>query len=476
MPDFSPQDIQQIQQHGLTLDIVTQQLTDFQNGFPYAHIVSPATIGNGVLPMLDKTYADYYDAHKDTYKIVKFVPASGAATRMFKDLFEFLSTDTMNNATQRVLDNLTDFAFYPELQKILPENPTPRDIIECIVTERGLNYGNMPKALIQTHKYPDANRIAMAEHLVEGAQYASANGNVNIHFTVSPEHRPGFQNALTQLLPKYESRYGVKYTVTMSTQKPETDTIAVNLDNTPFRNPDGTLLFRPAGHGALIENLNDISGDIIYIKNIDNVCPDEMRANTILHKKALAGLAIQTQKKIFDYMRALDNDTADIAEIRAFINDTLGIKITPDTNVRAILNRPLRVCGIIKNTGEPGGGPFWVVSPNGTTGLQIVEPGQIAPENMHILKNGEFFSPTDLICMPYDYMGNKFDLIKYIDVTAGFISEKSKNGHALRAMERPGLWNGAMAEWNTIFVEVPLDTFTPIKVVTDLLHPSHQGK
>lgn len=476
MPDFSQTDIQQIQEHGLSIDIINQQLSDFQTGFPYANIISPAIIGNGVLPMLDNKYAEFYDAHKDNYKIVKFVPASGAATRMFKDLFEFLSTGEINKTTQTVLDNIEQFAFYDDLRKLLPDNPSAHDIIECLVTERGLNYGNMPKALLKTHKYTDSNRTALAEHLIEGAQYASANGMVRIHFTVSPEHQSGFSDTLAQIIPEYENTFGVKYNVTMSTQKPQTDTIAVNLDNTPFRNDDGTLLFRPAGHGALIENLNDIDADIIYIKNIDNVCPDDARASTILHKKLLAGMAIEMQQQIFNYMHALDNDTANINEIRTFINNKLGIKITETTDVRTILNRPLRVCGIIKNTGEPGGGPFWVGTSDGTVGLQIVEPGQIAPENMHILKNGEFFSPTDLICMPYDYMGKKFNLIDFVDPCAGFISEKSKNGRPLRAMERPGLWNGAMANWNTVFVETPLDTFTPIKVVTDLIKPTHQIK
>ena len=476
MPEFSQNDIQQIQNHGLTLEIIQQQLADFKHGFPYSNIQSPATIGKGVLPMLDEQYAQIYDTNKDNYKIVKFVPASGAATRMFKDLFEFLSTGEMNKTTQTVLDNLEQFAFYDDLKTLLPANPTNHDIIECLITERGLNYGNMPKALLKTHKYTDANRTALAEHLIEGAQYASAGGIVRIHFTVSPEHKSGFIDTLAQIVPEYEKKFTVKYDITMSTQKPETDTIAVNLNNTPFRNEDGTLLFRPAGHGALIENLNDINADIIYIKNIDNVCPDDMRDSTIFHKKSLAGMAIEMQQQIFKYMHALDNDTANVDEIRTFINDKLGIKITENTDIRTILNRPLRVCGIIKNTGEPGGGPFWVGDTDGTIGLQIVEPGQIAPENIHILKNGEFFSPTDLVCMPYDYMGKKFNLIDFVDPSAGFISEKSKNGHALRAMERPGLWNGAMARWNTVFVETPLDTFTPIKVVTDLIKLTHKPK
>lgn len=472
---FSEKDILQIQNYGLNIDVVRQQLADFATGFPYSDIVRPAVIGDGVRAMLGDEYRAYCDEHRDEYKIVKFVPASGAATRMFKDLFEFLSSGQMNKTTQMVLDNLEKFAFWDDLQALLPEKPTVRDIIECLITERGLNYGAMPKALLQFHKYKDANRTALAEHLVEGAQYATANGVVNIHFTVSPEHMAGFDNLLAKILPEYESMFGVKYSISKSVQKASTDTIAVNLDNTPFRNEDGTLLFRPAGHGALIENLNDIDADLIFIKNVDNVCPDYARDSTIAHKKRLAGFAMKLQVCIFEYIRALDSGTADVNEIVQFINNNLGIVVEADSDLRAVLNRPLRVCGIIKNTGEPGGGPFWVRGADGTQSLQIVEPGQIAPENISILKNGEFFSPTDLVCMPRDYMGNKFDLIEYIDPAAGFISEKSSNGRALRAMERPGLWNGAMAKWNTVFVETPLDTFTPVKVISDLLGAGHRS-
>lgn len=474
MEKFTPNDIEQIHNHGLTIDNITQQLADFKSGFSYSNIVRPATINDGVTPILGDEYAQYYDNQKDNYKIVKFVPASGAATRMFKDLYDFLSTGCMNKTTQTVLNNLTQFAFWDDLKQILPPTPTHHDIIEYLVTERGLNYGNLPKALLQFHKYEKTNRTALAEHLAEGAQYAQSNNTVNIHFTVSPEHIDGFNTLLSHILPLYESEFGVKYNISMSTQKSETDTIAVNIDNTPFRNDDGTLLFRPAGHGALIENLGDIDADLIFIKNIDNVCPENKRGDTITHKKRLAGLAIQIQQKIFKYLHALDNGTANTDEIKKFISNTLGTEITSAPNLRQILNRPLRICGIIKNTGEPGGGPFWVRDAHDIHSLQIVEPGQIAPENMHILKNGEFFSPTDLVCMTRDYMGNKFNLTEFIDPTAGFISEKSKGGRPLRAMERPGLWNGAMAKWNTIFVETPLTTFTPTKVISDLIKPEHQ--
>ncbi len=473
MSNFSPIDISQIQNHGLTIDIVQEQLDNFKTGFPFTKIISAATINNGVIPMLDETYVKYYHENCNKFKIVKFIPASGAATRMFKDLFEFLSTGTINKTTQTVLENLENFAFYHDLKQYLPDNPTPHDIIECIITERGLNYGNAPKGLIQFHKYNTFNRTAVAEHLVEGAQYARTNNTVNLHFTVSPEHTSGFLELFEKIVPEYESLFGVKYNISISSQKPETDTIAVNLDNTPFRNDDGTLLFRPAGHGALIQNLNDIDADIIFIKNIDNVCPESARADTIFHKCALAGLAIKVQKQIFDFIRAIDNNTADINEIKTYINTNLGIQVNDQDNLRAILNRPLRICGIIKNTGEPGGGPFWTHSCDNRISLQIVEPGQISDAQKHILHNGEFFSPTDIVCMPRDINGNKFNLNDYVDMTTGFISDKSKNGRPLRAMERPGLWNGAMAKWNTIFVETPLSTFTPVKVITDLINTAH---
>ncbi len=475
MSYFSESDIKQIENHELTLDIVNRQLRDFETGFPYSDIESAATINHGIRPMLDNNWVEHYTRNQDKYNIVKFVPASGAATRMFKDLFEYMTTGEMNKTTQLVLENLEQFAFYDDLRATLPENPSNMDIIKHLITDAGINYGNLPKALLQFHKYDGFNRTALAEHLIEGAQYAKSNNVVNIHFTVSPEHIDGFNTHLAEIIPQYESALSVKYNITMSTQQPSTDTIAVNLDNTPFKTDDGKLLFRPAGHGALIANLNNIDADIIFIKNIDNVCPESARADTIYHKRALAGLAMQIQTQIFDYMRALDNDTADTNEIRNFIDTTLGIKTTADTNIRDILNRPLRVCGIIKNTGEPGGGPFWVRDENGLLGLQIVEPAQIAPDNIDILKRGEFFSPTDIVCMPRDYMGNRFNLLNFIDERAGFISEKSSGGRPLRAMERPGLWNGAMANWNTVFVETPLTTFTPVKVISDLIKPSHKN-
>lgn len=483
MFNFTPQDIKQIENHGLTVDIVNRQLNDFKTGFPFADIVAPANLTRGIIDADARAneYRDIYNQHRNEYKIVKFVPASGAATRMFKDLFAFLESGTMNATTQMVLDNLEKFAFYDDLAQYLPANPTNHDIIECLITERGLNYGALPKALLKFHKYGNETRTALAEHLIEGAHYAATNRSVTVHFTVSPEHMDGFQNLLMTLIPEYEQKFGIKYNISMSTQKPETDTIAVELDNTPFRNPDGTLLFRPAGHGALIENLNDIDADIIFIKNIDNVCPDCARADTIKYKEVLAGILLENQRRIFDMLNTLDSDTDTnkLSQIRDYISNTLNISLpanAPLDMIRDILNRPLRVCGMIKNTGAPGGGPFIVRAQDGTTSPQIVEPGQIAPEQQDILKQGEYFSPADLVCGVRDWHGNKFNLTQYIDHNTGFISEKSKNGRPLRAMERPGLWNGAMAKWNTIFVKTLGTTFTPAKVVTDLIKPEHTEK
>lgn len=480
MTEFSTPDTEQIKSHGLTPEIVAQQLADFVCGFPYANITRPATVGNGIIELSDidiTRYAEKYTAAQATKKIVKFVPASGAATRMFRDLFEFLNTGTMNDVTRRVLDNLDKFAFWDDLRQFLPDTPTDRDKIACMLTNAGLDYGNLPKGLIAFHKYDTYSRTALEEHLVEGAQYAAANGTVRIHFTVSPEHLAGFRALLARAVPEYSARYGVKYDITMSNQSTSTDTIAVNPDNTPFRTDDGRLLFRPAGHGALIENLNNIDADIVFIKNIDNVTTDELRGDTIKYKHVLAGLLLSLQARAFEY---LNNFVAyDLNEIRTFIKNDLCVHTSDDAPaemLRQILNRPIRVCGMIKNIGAPGGGPFWVRDEHGTESLQIVESSQIAPDARDIMNASSHFNPVDLVCGTRDAHGKPFDLTAFVDHKAGFISEKSYGGHALRAMERPGLWNGAMAHWNTVFVAVPASTFTPVKVVTDLLSSSHGAK
>lgn len=476
MIEFSNDDILQIEQHGLTPDAVAAQLDAFARGFAFSDIVAPATAGDGVIQLdaeMRRHYIDIYEQYRRTHSVVKFVPASGAATRMFRDLFEFLNTGARNTVTDAVLNNLSRFAFYDDLKNFLPDTPTDTDIIERIVTDAGLNYGHMPKALIKFHHYADGARTALAEHLDEGAEYARGVDGVNIHFTVSPEHRAGFEELLHRLVLEYSARYGVQYNIELSYQKSSTDTIAVNPDNTPFRDADGRLLFRPAGHGALIENLNEIDADLIFIKNIDNVCAASHRGDTIEYKSALAGYLVMLQSKIFDY---LNNTTAPLGDVIQFINDNLGVRISRDAtraDCNRILSRPLRVCGVVRNTGAPGGGPFWVRAADGTVLLQIVESAQIAPDARDIMNTSQYFNPVDLVCATRDASGRHIDLIQFVDENTGFISEKSAGGRPLRAMERPGLWNGAMAGWNTVFIEVPPTTFTPVKVVADLLSAPH---
>ena len=485
MAIFSSTDLEQIAKHGLTLDAVNEQLRDFKRGFDYADIVAPLTIGDGIIQMDDDTRRRgimLYDKYCINHKIVKFVPASGAATRMFRDLYAFLDSGTSNPTVDQVVNNITRMAFYPDLKQYIPDNPTPRDIVSAIINPNGLNYGHMPKAFIKFHASPDGGVTALGEHMAEGAQYATSHDNqVHIHFTISPEHKSGFDALVSQIVDKYAARFNVTYHITTSRQMPHTDTIAVTPDNEPFRDGDGALLFRPAGHGALIENLNQIDADMIFIKNIDNVCTEPRRRDTIDYKCALAGILVMTQEKIFNYLSQINSghpDADTISEIKTFINGTLGVSVPENNddlnNMRQILNRPTRVCGVVRNTGEPGGGPFRVRNSDGVVSSQIVESSQIAPDKRHIMERASHFNPVDLICGVRDWRGQKFDLTKFVDAKTGFISEKSQNGRPLRAMERPGLWNGAMAHWNTIFVEVPGTTFSPVKVVSDLLSGAHQ--
>lgn len=476
---FSKEDLQQIEQHGLTQAQVEQQIENFRKGFPYLKIVRAAAAGDGVLVMSDEQIAQAEARYNDAaanIKVVKFVPASGAATRMFKELFEYVNDDKRTPGIDKLLDNIEKFAFWPELSKyIMPDSPD-EEIVESIV-KTGLCYGSKPKGLVTFHSYPEGNRKAVEEHLVEGALYARYGDEVYIHFTVSSEHMGGFWDVLGATQPYYEERFGVKYNVSFSVQKPSTDTIAVNPDNTPFRTDEGKLLFRPAGHGALIENLNDIDADIIFVKNIDNVTTDERRGDTVKYKKALAGLLLELQEQAFEYLKVLEVGGADLEPIAKFVEEKLCVKLPEDYNtelLKAVLNRPIRVCGVVRNQGEPGGGPFWVDGGDGTESLQIAESSQIAPEDMHLMKSATHFNPVDLVCGVKDSRGGKFDLTQYTDPSTGFISSKSSGGRDLRAQELPGLWNGAMAKWNTVLVEVPITTFSPVKVVQDLLRPEHQ--
>ena len=420
--------------------------------------------------------AERYERAAVGLSVVKFVPASGAATRMFKELFEFVNDGKRGKGIDTLLENIGKFAFWPELKALLPAGADDRTIVSAIVNE-GLGYGRKPKGLVTFHAYPEGARKAVEEHLVEGAVYAAANGVAKIHFTVSPEHIEGFQELLAAKVPVYEKRFGIRYDISFSVQKPSTDTIAVNPDNTPFRQDDGTLLFRPAGHGALIENLNEIDADVVFIKNIDNVTTDAQRGDTIRYKKVLAGILLDLQERAFEYLKALEVGGAELEPIVEFIEKRLCVKLPGSYDsamLRAVLDRPIRVCGMVRNEGEPGGGPFWVGNPDGTQSLQIAESSQIGPDDLPLMRSATHFNPVDLVCGMKNSKGVRFDLRRYTDPSTGFISSKSSGGRDLRAQELPGLWNGAMAKWNTVFVDVPITTFSPVKVVQDLLRPQHQ--
>jgi len=480
MSQFSEQDLRQIREHGLTPEAVERQIENFKRGFPFLKVVKAASPGEGVaVPSAEEVAAAVarYDGALSEKKVVKFVPASGAATRMFKELFAFVNEGKRGAGIDKLLDNIEKFAFWPELKAVLPAGADDKTVVSAIVKE-GLNYGAKPKGLVTFHSYPEGSRKAVEEHLVEGAMYAAAGGTVRIHFTVSAEHMEGFKALLAEKVPGCEKRYGVKYEISFSVQKPSTDTVAVNPDNTPFRTDEGRLLFRPAGHGALIENLNEIDADIIFIKNIDNVTTDALKADTVTYKKALAGMLVELQERTFDYLRKLEAGEADLKEAAAFIEERLCTKLPAayDRNLlMKVLDRPIRLCGMVRNEGEPGGGPFWVANADGTQSLQIAESSQISPEDLPLMKSATHFNPVDLVCGVKRADGSKFDLRNYTDPETGFISSKSSGGRELRAQELPGLWNGAMANWNTVFVDVPISTFSPVKVVQDLLRPQHQA-
>ena len=504
---LTQQDLKQLAQKGISEQQIETQLGQFKTGFPFLKLEAAAAIGRGIVaPTSDegRKYVDAWQKYKAAGKrVVKFVPASGAASRMFKDMFAFVDADYDKPTTdfeKKYFDNIDKFAFYGELDAVCQKN-NGKGIKELVkegnfkavaanmLKAEGLNYGQLPKGLLLFHNYPEGPRTPMEEHLVEGALYAASNGEAHVHFTVSHEHMDLFKQKVAQKADMYAKKYGIAYDITFSEQKPSTDTVAANPDGTPFRNSDGSLLFRPGGHGALIENLNEIEADVIFVKNIDNVVPDRLKGDTVLWKQIIAGVLITLQKKAFEYLELLDSGkyTHDqIEEMIRFVQNDLccrkaDIKELEDADLviylRKKLNRPMRVCGVVKNVGEPGGGPFLTYNQDGTVSLQILESSQIDKSNkeyMEMFTKGTHFNPVDLVCAVRDYKGNAFDLPKFVDPTTGFISQKSKSGKELQALELPGLWNGAMSDWSTIFVEVPLSTFNPVKTVNDLLRDQHQ--
>ena len=481
---LSEQHSQQIQARGIAVETFETQLENFKKGFPYLTIEAAATPAKGI-KVLSEDEQQNYISIAENYKgnICKFVPASGAATRMFKDLFE--ASDALKageklkegSPAAKFVENISLFPFFD-----------PQNILNLTLYPKAWNYGSMPKGLIQFHKYENENRTPFEEHLVEGALYAKdANGDVRMVVTVSVEHQQGFEELYAQVKEKYEKRFGCKYHVTFTNQQPSTDIVAVDMDNNPFTKDDGSLLFRPGGHGALLTNLNDIDADVLVIKNIDNVVKESLLDETIRWKKILVGKATQLQEKVFSYLKQMDeahdNISAELAaEIKTFLEDEFCVAIPemPAAELakvlRTKLDRPVRVCGMVKNEGEPGGGPYVIMGTDGTTSLQILEAAQIDknnPQAYNAMQGATHFNPVDLVCAVKNYKGEKYNLLEHTDPQTGFISEKSFQGRALKAQELPGLWNGAMSDWNTQFVETPLITFNPVKTVLDLLREQH---
>ncbi len=490
---FSEKDLKQIAKRGSEVETVEEQIENFKTGFPFIKAKKAATIGDGIIKLEEAEVQEYtrlFDQEAARKKLLKFVPASGAASRMFKALFAAKDEGKGGKEVDQFVAEIDRFAFAASLKKITGGNADQQSLLNGLLNADGLDYGSLPKGLLEFHKYDPGVRTAVEEHMVEGAAYANRNGRVRLHFTVSPEHKSRFKSLIKGVKESYEKKYGVQFIFGFSEQKSSTDTIAVNMDNTPFRLEDGSLLFRPAGHGALLDNLDEQDADIIFIKNIDNVVPDHLKTETISYKKALAGVLLSYQKKIFNFARRLDKpEVSDYTRQKAlsFIKNELNV--TPPAGfrnwadadklayARAKINRPIRVCGMVKNVGEPGGGPFWIQNSDGSVSTHIVESAQFDFGNKSqtaIFNNATHFNPVDLIISTKNYKREKFDLMKFRDPKTGFITEKSMSGKVLKAQELPGLWNGSMADWNTLFVEVPLITFNPVKTVNDLLRKEHQ--
>ncbi len=491
---FTQKDKKQIEKKGITLLTIEEQLSSFRQGFPYINLKKPAVIDDGILKLSadeEEKYIHRYDEYSHTHSVLKFVPASGAATRMFKDLYAYLESEKdlqVFPSVNEVLTNITQFAFYNKLIELIrvngdePASLSPKEWINYILTEKGLNYGSLPKAMLLFHYYPDGCRTSLEEHLVESALYAtSLKQKAQLHFTVSPEYKKGMEHIVQQTKKRYENLYHLTFHIDYSTQLPSTDTIAVDLSNEPFRDKNGQLVFRPAGHGALIHNLNAIDNvDLIFIKNIDNVVPDKLKNETVRYKKVIGGLLVFIQNEIYHYQQLWNENkfnNSELSSLKKFFKTYFHQNISTVTDMKQLLFRPIRICGMVRNEGEPGGGPYWINDAMQGESLQIIESSQIDlnnPQQKYIFMQATHFNPVDLVCSVKNYKGEKYDLSKFVDKNSGFISQKSKDGKPLKALELPGLWNGAMAYWNTIFVEVPLVTFNPVKTINDLLRPQHK--
>lgn len=516
---LTPEDLHTLEAKGISLSQIEQQLARFERGFPYAKLVRPCTIGDGIRRLSSEELGDYtrvFEAEQHLGRAMKFVPASGAATRMFKELLALWQQIKDRNPDEPIHDlsilgshaatvqtffaNLPVFAFYPDLcaslaragfnEQELLATRRYKPILEHLLFAPGLDYAHRPKGLLLFHRYSDHARTPVDEHVVEAQVYTiDRNGTASVHFTVACNHLEAFDRHI-QRLPRPILRAHAHPVVTLSVQKPSTDTIAVDSDNKPFRDADGRLVFRPGGHGALLENLNDLQGDLIFIKNIDNVLPDHLKEPTYTYKHALGGLLVAVQRRLFHYLEQLETGRVSrtvLHDIAHFAAETLSISVPDDfdqwpdsrqhTWLFDRLDRPLRVCGMVPNTGEPGGGPFWVRDADGRISLQIVESAQVDPHSkaqQAIFAASTHFNPVDMVCGVRDFRHRPFDLLRFRDPDAGLITYKSHEGRELKALEWPGLWNGGMAYWHTIFVEVPVSTFAPVKTILDLLRPEHR--
>ncbi len=525
---FIKEDIKQIEARGSSLAVALEQVERFKKGFPWIKIIAPATPKYGIQVLTkeeEEAAIKYYDEAKIAGKS-KFVPASGAASRMFRDLFSGLDALNAGKALEKdapavkFVDKISSFAFYDKELFGKPEatKEYQKSVLTKTLTEEGLNYGAKPKGVLKFHKYDKGEtRTAFAEHLIEAQDYMkNEDGTAHLVVTISPEHQTLFEQAYAEVKEDYEKKYGIKYKISFTFQEKSTDTIAVDLENRPFRDENDQVLFRPGGHGALIYNLNKLEDELVSIKNIDNVANERLLAITARYKKVLMGKALEVRDTLHAYLNELDIVTNNILDatqplitpvlqayfpgkediyaqpqvqelcddIEVYLKDVLCINLPKAASVkervemlREKLNRPIRVCGMVKNQGEPGGGPFIVSEHDGSTSLQILESVQVNlsdPASKIAMSSATHFNPVDIVCCLHDYKGEPFDLLKYVDEDAGFISSKSYQGRELKALELPGLWNGAMSKWNTVFVEVPLETFNPVKVVLDLLRPAHQ--
>ncbi|MDR0368351.1 MAG: DUF4301 family protein [Bacteroidales bacterium] len=506
---FSQSDLDQITAHGISPQSAHRQRRFVCEEKSTLEIVKPALKNDGLFVFDQAEVERLLDDFQENIlgqKIVKFVPASGAATRMFKDLFETwnkLNEDPnspISDSVQMFFEHLRAFAFYDALQQSMKNQGVSLEkameehhyaiILEYLLTEKGLNYAGLPKGLLLFHQYGEVKRTALEEHLIEAATYAcDEDKTARLHFTVSEEHRDLFKNHCENLVPNCEKQFGIRYNITFSTQHSSTDTIAFANDNTPFRDKNGNLLFRPGGHGSLIDNLNKVDADIVLIKNIDNVSLDMYKEDTFVYKKTLIALLRQLQKQIFNYLNMFDekkNNENTLVAVEHFLQKNFFVGLPKSYQefsaekkqdfLYRILDRPVRICGMVKRENEPGGGPFWVKDRDNNLSLQIVETSEINLSDRRqkeILDKSQFFNPVILVCSLKNHRGEKFNLNACIDHSRYFVSEKSHEGKILKAIENPGLWNGAMSDWLTVFCAIPLSTFTPVKTVNDLLRKEH---